>query len=354
MIGVIDLPKKFAAPYAHPSTGTIVLTLKDEAETVYVHGDLKLPRACLPENALFEIGSITKVFTAILLARLVGDQLIDPERPIGSICTEFAGAPEWITPRNLATHTSGLPRLHVPVWKLLFAGVPADPYADFGHNDLVAWMRRWRPARPPRRGLPAYSNLGAGLLGAVLASSQGRTYEALLREKVIAPLGLADTAINLDEDQKKRFAQPHSAAGKQVVPWTFQAFAGAGALRASAADLAQFARRVIAASARSATPIDRAITLSVEPVVPLGPGGGNAPIAQCLGWIGMTLRPAGPRMLFHDGGTAGSSSALYVCPERKAAIIVLANRGGAAGLLSNLRLMLSNPNRLAYDYFAAQ
>lgn len=188
----------------------------------------------------------------------------------------------------------------------------------------------------------------------MLAASQADTYEALVREKVILPLGLADTGITLDEDRKAHFAQRHSPAGKPVVPWTFQALTGAGALRATAADLALFAGRVIAASADSAAPIDHAIAMSWEPVLTVGPGRNIAPIVLCPGWIGMTLRPAGPRMLFHDGGTAGSSLASYFCPARQAAIIILANRGAAAGLLSNLRLMLSNPHRLAYDYLTAR
>lgn len=140
-----------------------MLLLKGGAQRVSGHWDLKRSRGCPPENTVFKIGSITKVFTAVVLARLADDQLIDPDRPIGSICAEFAGTPEWITPRSLATLTSDLPRLHVPVWKVLVSGAPVDTYPEFGHADRVAWMRIWRPERPPRRMQPAYSNLGAGL-----------------------------------------------------------------------------------------------------------------------------------------------------------------------------------------------
>ena len=343
---------KLAAPYRHPSTSVIVHTLHGGQTSTYTLGP-KHASAAPPEDLLFEIGSITKVFTALLLACLAQDGRIDPDQQIGSICPEFAGAPEWITPRRLATHTAGLPRLHVPIWTTLIAGVSEDPYADFSRDDLIAWVGGWRPSKPPAPTGHTYSNLGAGLLGEILAMSQGRTYEDLLREQIIAPLGLVDTAIALTDEQQERFAAPHSASGKPVPPWTFRAMAGAGALRSSAGDLARFAGRIIAAITEPAGPLDQAIGRSTEPVVGLGPRGAKLPIAQCLGWVSMTLNPGGPRMLFHDGGTAGSASALYVCPEKQAAIVVLANRGAVAGVWSSLKLIRSNPHREANEFFAA-
>ncbi|MEM7775422.1 MAG: serine hydrolase domain-containing protein [Pseudomonadota bacterium] len=348
-----DVSAKLAAPYQGPSSAVVVLLAQDEQEHVTLFGDRAVAQPCAPEDVVFEVGSITKVFTALLLARLTVDGDIDPNRPIGESCPAFSGAPASLTPRRLASHTSGLPRLHVPMWKAVIGGVGADPYADFDRDDLVAWVRDWRPSQPPHETSHAYSNLGFGLLGEVLAVSLGRPYPDLLQEKVLEPLGLNDTAIALTDDQRKRFAQPRATSGKPVVPWTFQAIAGAGALRSTARDLARFSGQVAAAMDTPTTPIARAIASTAQPVVGLGPKGDMQPMAQCLGWLAMVLDPSAPRVLFHDGGTAGSTSALYVCPQKRAAIVILANRGVAAGLLSNLKLMWSNLHGVASDHFAS-
>jgi CubicO group peptidase (beta-lactamase class C family) len=331
----------------------VVVSTHNKQEGVSLYGDAALVQACPPQDVLFEIGSITKVFTALLLARLTVDGEIDPDRPISDICKVFSGAPVWITPKRLASHASGLPRLHIPLWRVAMGSVGDDPYADFSRDDLIAWMRNWRPAKPPRQTAHAYSNLGFGLLGEVLAISQGREYEDLLRDKVLVPLGLRDTSITLTEDQRLRFLTPHDASGKPVLAWTFKSMAGAGALRSTAGDLARFANLVIAALEGPRSAIEHAIALTAQTAVGLGPRGGAEPISQCLGWISMTLNPTAPRMLFHDGGTAGSTSAIYVCPQKRAAIVLLTNRGVAAGVWSSLKLGLSNPHRFARDHFAA-
>lgn len=347
-----DVPAGLAAPYQHPSTCVVVLTKSHEQQNAYLFGDPSLSPAVQAEDVLFEIGSVTKVFTALLLARLTVDGEIDPDRPIGDICEEFRGTPAWITPKKLASHTSGLPRLHMSVWKALLHGVDDDPYADFSRDDLVAWMRRWRPTKPPHATTHAYSNLGFGLLGEVLAICQGREFEELLRDKILSPLGLTDTAISLTDEQQKRFAGPHGASGKPVAPWTFKAMAGAGALRSTAGDLARFCGQIISALESPATALDRAIASTASPVVGLAPTAKTKPASQCLGWVSMTTCPSNLRVLFHDGGTAGSASAIYVCPEKRSAIVVLANRGVATGVWSNLKLIWSDPHRLADRHFA--
>jgi CubicO group peptidase (beta-lactamase class C family) len=352
MTDVADISARLAAPYHHPATTVIVLLADGERTTVTAYGNANTVSSAAPEDLIFEIGSITKVFTAILLAHLSETGLVDPDQGIGDVCKAFACAPRWITARRLATHTSGLPRLHIPLRKLVLSPVPADPYSDFERDDLVAWIKTWRPSRPPGPNAYAYSNLGVGLLGEVLACSQHQDYELLLRDMVLTPLGLADAAFSLSAEQKQRFMQPHSASGMPVIPWTFRALAGAGALRASANDLCRLARRVVTAIASPLSPMDRAIATSAEPQVGLGPRGAKVPVAQCLGWIRMAFDPAGPWMLFHDGGTAGSASALYVCPAKRGAIVVLANRGVSANAWSSFKLSWSNPHRIAQEYFA--
>jgi CubicO group peptidase (beta-lactamase class C family) len=153
---------RIAAPYRHDASGVIVAILGPDLEHYQSYGRIDHRRNRPPDaDTVFEIGSITKVFTAILAATLAEDGRIDLDAPIGTIATEFAGAPDWITPRSLSSHTSGLPRLTLPLWRAVWMS-DENPYASIGREDLVRWMAAHRPRRAPMKGQPRYSNLGAG------------------------------------------------------------------------------------------------------------------------------------------------------------------------------------------------
>ena len=174
-----------------------------------------------PADVIFEIGSITKVFTGILLCLLIEEGKIDPHAPLRALSDALAVVPQHVTPERLISHTSGLPNIHMPIWRAAITPMPDGPYADFSRADLLHWLRdrSGKPAGPPRH---AYSNLGVGLLGEAMAMQAGRPFVDLLTEKVIAPLGLNDTTDRLDEDQQRRFAQPRHGKGTAVRPWTFR------------------------------------------------------------------------------------------------------------------------------------
>ncbi len=322
--------EQFAAPYRHPGCGAIVAIATREDLHVERFGVVDAARREPPApDTLFEIGSITKVFTAVLLARLSLDGRVDPDASINTQVPGFDALPGWITPRALATHTAGVPRIPVPWWRRPFLS-PIDPYAGFGARDLMRWAKRHgRRARyPPRRWRPRYSNLGPGLLGFALGCAAGTDYGTALRVEVLKPLGLHDTTLHPDDAQARRFATPHRSAGAPTSAWHFGALAGAGGLRASVLDLVAFARAVIDAPADRG-PLAAAIRMTLDVQVPARDA--RAP-AQCLGW---SLLPC-PRLPLsvhaHDGSTLGSSSALYVLPKRDLAVVVLANRGlGLAG-----------------------
>lgn len=383
--------EQLAAPYRHPASGVVVAIAQDDDSYLACRGligvrgvsgaagsvgSAGLAEAADVERAdpptadtLFEIGSITKVFTALLLAKLALAARIDPDAPLSTQITGFDGLPRWITPRALATHTSGLPRIPVPWWKRPLLS-PIDPYAAFGTPELVRWMKRYgrrvsagwstgaqinrpshrrigRPTRRPTHRL-RYSNLGVGLLGFALGRVAGSDYGSALRAEVLQPLGLSDTVIDLEEANLRRFATPHRSSGAHTPPWHFDALAGAGALRSSAGDLVRFARAVFA-SQENRGPLAAAIRATLAVQVPASDP--QAP-AQCLGW---SLLPC-PRLPVsvhaHDGSTLGSSSALYVVPGRKLAVIVLANRG--LGLGGPIAVARSDPLGIIENLLATE
>ncbi|MGH1414132.1 MAG: serine hydrolase domain-containing protein [Pelagimonas sp.] len=305
------------------------------------------------EDLIFEIGSITKVFTGILLCVLVEEGKIDPHAPFSELSDALSDVPSSITPERLASHTSGLPNIYAPIWKVLFQQRPDGPYAGFTRRDLFTWLHNWHAKDSGGNLRHSYSNLGAGLLGEAMAMQAGRPFTELLAERVIHPLGLTDTTGDLDGDQRSRFMFPRNTADRPVIPWTFDALAGAGYLRSTARDLARFSRSVVQAINAPETVLDYAIKRSAKPIFGVGRRGSSHLFAQCSGWMSMKPDPSGPTSLFANGGTAGSTCALFLCPEKERAIAILSNNGVAASLWARTKLSWSSPTRQAHDYFTA-
>jgi serine-type D-Ala-D-Ala carboxypeptidase/endopeptidase len=269
-------------------------------------GDERQVLACGPvaEDAIFEIGSITKVFTALLLARMAQDgRAALDERP-------FRGRPTTLA--DLATHTSGLARL--PKGMLVRAvRERRDPYASFGTDDLDAALAAAR-VRPPGR--VRYSNFGAGVLGHLLARRAGCSYAALVHREICAPLGLHDTSVDVAEANIPRFAVGHSRRGRPVPHWHLGALEGAGALRSTAADMLAF---LACQLDPPESPLGAAVRLTHAERARRGRLGVG------LGWLRLALRRGGDDIVWHNGGTGGFRSFAGFVPGRGAAVVVLAN-----------------------------
>lgn len=337
-------------PYESPQHAVVAFQLLGETVT-YLHSGSEVSDAPC-EDWIFEIGSITKVFTAILLCLLVEEGKIDPQAPVRDMSVTLNVVPAWITPERLISHTSGLPNYFMPLWKALLRQQPDGPYAAFSRADLLAWFRnrQGRPSAPAHRHV--YSNLGMGLLGEAMSMLESTPFVELLAKRVTGPMALKDTVDRLDSGQRNRFANPKTTKGKSIPPWTFQSLAAAGCLRSTAGDLALFAKAVIRAVNAPDTAFDRAIRRSVRPILGLGSKGAMTPTAQCSGWLLMTPDKQEPGFLFHNGGTAGSSCALFISPERKAAFAILSNNGVAGNLWGSTKLNWSNPMKRASELFA--
>jgi len=337
-------------PYESPQHAVVAFQLLNEKVTYLHSGSEVSDDPC--EDWIFEIGSITKVFTAILLCLLVEEGKIDPQAPVRDMSDTLKDLPEWITPERLISHTSGLPNYFMPLWKALLRQHPDGPYAAFSRADLFAWFRNRRGRPNPSAHRHVYSNLGVGLLGEAMAIMEGKSFVELLAEKVTGPMALKNTTDRLDSRQRSRFANPKTTRGKTILPWTFQSLAAAGCLRSTAGDLARFSQTVLRAVNTPETALDRAIHRSVLPILGLGPKGAMAPMAQCSGWLLMTPDKQEPGFLFHNGGTAGSSCALCISPQRNAAFAILSNNGVAGNLWGSTKLNWSNPMKRASELFA--
>jgi D-alanyl-D-alanine-carboxypeptidase/D-alanyl-D-alanine-endopeptidase len=266
-------------------------------------------------DTIFEIGSITKVFTATLLALMVEEGLVALDDPVRrylppGVALPVRGRP--ITLGDLATHTAGLPRL--PHGFLL----PSlrhrrNPYAWLTAERLFAELPATRLRREPG-GPPRYSNLGYGLLGGVLARRAGQGYEQLVEERICRPLGLADTAVSVASPE--RFAQGHDRRGRPVPHWDLAALAGAGALRSTVADLLAFLRLQLGEGDPA---LARAAALTHAPRARRGG------LAVGLGWTSLPLLGIDHELLFHNGGTGGFRSFAGFVPATRVGVVVLSN-----------------------------
>ncbi|MGY0460285.1 serine hydrolase domain-containing protein [Kitasatospora sp. cg17-2] len=280
-------------------------------------------------DTLFEIGSVTKVFTSLALARLTLAGTVTLDDPLAEVLADAlpAGATvpakgtEPLALRHLATHTSGLPRLPAGMLlsSLLSPNKP-DPYAHCTAETLLAGLGRTRLRATPGRSF-RYSNLGAGLLGLALAHRAGVGYGELVRREVCEPLGLADTVLEPSPEQTARLAPGHTPGGRPVPAWHLADLAGAGGLRSTAADLAVLLRAQLAVDTAE-TPLGPAIALTREVRHRVNP------VAWMhLGWLGHRLhaRQGGHLQIWHNGGTGGYRSFVAFDPERQVGVIVLAN-----------------------------
>ena len=215
-----------------------------------------------------------------------------------------------ITLGNLATHSSGLPRLP----DNMSDRNPQDPYADYGEKRLLDFLGRYRLPRDIGSEFE-YSNLGFGLLGYLLARAAHSDYATLVARRITGPLGLRDTVITLSREQQSRFAQGRDPFMRPAGPWTFTVIAGAGAIRSTANDMLTF----IQAAMDPGSPIGPAMKLTTAQRRPIGIEGREIGLA----WL--ITRAEGREILFHTGWTGGYRAAMVLEPARRRGVVVLTN-----------------------------
>jgi D-alanyl-D-alanine-carboxypeptidase/D-alanyl-D-alanine-endopeptidase len=301
---------------ARKAVGIVVGTLGPGGRVITAHGGLAKDRPQPPDaNTVFEIGSITKVFTSLILADMVERGEVTLDTPVQKLLPDSVKIPsrngKQITLLDLSMQVSGLPRMP----DNFHPADPGNPYADYGAAKLYEFLSTYTLSRDIGEKYE-YSNLGVGLLGHALARKAGMTYEALLRARVLGPLGMKDTTITLSEDQKKRLATGHNAALAPVKNWDLDSLAGAGAIRSTANDMLTF----LAANLEPTdTPLKAAVRRMRAERRPTGMPG----IDILMAWH--TFTRDGSEIVWHNGGTGGYHSFAGFDPVKKTAVVVLTN-----------------------------
>jgi len=300
--------------------GIVVGTIDAQGRQVIGYGRLSKTDARKPDgDTVFEIGSITKVFTSLILADMVEKGEVKLDDPVAKYLPESVKMPsrngKQITLRDLSMQVSGLPRMPTN----FKPGDPDNPYVDYDAAKLYEFLSGYTLTRDPGEKYE-YSNLAVGLLGNTLARRAGTDYETLVRKRILEPLGMRHTSIKLSEEQKKNFATGHDPALTPVKNWDLDALAGAGALRSTANDMLTFlAANMELSNATSDTPLKAAMRrMRAER---RDTGIPNMQIA--MAWHILTSYDTD--VVWHNGGTAGYRSFAGFDPKTKKGAVVLCN-----------------------------
>jgi CubicO group peptidase (beta-lactamase class C family) len=267
-------------------------------------------------RTVFEIGSITKTFTTAILADMVAKKEVALDDPVVKYLPPGTKIPErdgkQITLLDLATQTSGLPRLPGN----LRPANPLNPYADYTPAQMYEFLAGYSLPRGIGEGYE-YSNLGMGLLGVALARRAGTDYETLVTKRILEPLGMNETHIALTPALRARVAPGHDESGAVTGLWDLPTLAGAGALRSTLADMLRY----IAANADSnSKPLGRTLATTHASRRPVAP----PRVSIGLAWH-RTTTPSGTTIVWHNGGTGGYRTFNGFNEASRVGVVVLSN-----------------------------
>ena len=311
----------------HQGVGIVVGVIEPRGRRVIAYGKGATGSSRpLDGDSVFQIGSVTKVFTTLILADMVKRGELDLDDPVSRYLSGVRlpelGRP--ITLRDLAMHTSGLPSMPT---NFVLTSRP-NPYETYSVDQLYRFLTDYQLAREPGE-KSEYSNLGVSLLGHLLARRAAVDYETLVRTRVLKPLGMDSTSITLTPDQSRRLAIGHDMYLRPVEQWNLPNLPGSGALRSTANDMLKF---LAANLGYESGPIISAMVFQREVRKPV-----SGTVQQALGWqIG---RVGNEEIVAHDGGKPGYRAYAAFNPRTRTGIVILAN-ARSDDRLSNLALHL--------------
>jgi D-alanyl-D-alanine-carboxypeptidase/D-alanyl-D-alanine-endopeptidase len=259
-------------------------------------------------DTVYEIGSITKTFTAILANAVLSGRLA-LDTPVGQRLPDFTipSRGKEITLGDLATQHSGLPRLPPD----FMPADPENPHADYDAAKLKKSLADYRLPRDPGAAYE-YSNLGFGLLGFALAQSAYLSYGELVDREILKPLGMTMSGIALADAMRAHLAPGHDDQGKPAKNWDLDALAGAGAIRSSANDMLRYLR---ANMGIDSSPLSQAMTLGQQQ---------RADMAKTMR-VGLAWITTDRGIVWHNGGTGGYHAFLGFSGDRRLGVVVLSD-----------------------------
>ncbi len=285
-----------------------------DGDRSYVYGFGKLANGKPPgSDSVFQIGSVTKTFTATLLAEAVDKGEVTLDTPVAKLLPGFKlplRGDKQITLGEIGSQFSGLPRMPAN----LAPANPQDPYADYDVAKLRGFLAGYTLPRDPGASYE-YSNLGFGLLGYALAQQAGKSYAELLQSQILVPLGMSSTSATFKQPLDSRWAIGHDGGGKSAQPWHLGVLAGAGAINSTGADMLRYLE---ANMGRGSGPLLDAMRFAHKSRQLIG---GDAHIG--LAW--MTRHDKAGDVVWHNGMTGGYASFMGFTADGSRGVVILTN-----------------------------
>lgn len=303
-----------------PRNGQLSIAIIQNGNTNY-YGVIRVNDSIKPienHNKVFEIGSLTKVFTSTVLASLSEDEKIKLLDNVNSYYPfQFKGN-TTISFESLANHTSGLPRLP----KNLDISNESNPYKNYGKNELESYLKNLLKLENNSTKLYSYSNLGAGLLGYTLGLSQKTSFQNLVQEKVFDKY-IMNNSFTSSKNLGNKLVKGLSENGNMVSNWDFAVLFGAGGMLSTVEDLSKFANAQF-------NPENKELALTRKPTFEI-----NKNMKIGLGWHILKSK-IDKDLIWHNGGTGGYSSSMAMVVDEKIAVIILSNVSGINQNIDNM------------------
>lgn len=270
-------------------------------------------------KSLFEIGSITKTFTATLLAEFILKGNVKADDPVNLYLPDSIPALQYngkaITLKHLVNHTAGLPRLPINIF---LNANSSDPYSSYTNEKLFYWLKSFQLNKEPGK-VYEYSNLGVGLLGVILERIAGKSFESLLLDNICKPLKMKYT---MQHNVTGGLVQGFDASGKRAEPWSFQALTAAGGIRSCITDMLLYAKAQVN---KNRYLLSEAIQLTHQTTFK------NGDTEVAMGWHAFSIHQN--EYLAHEGQTGGYNSIMIFNTNTGNAVVILVNSAVSAGKL---------------------
>lgn len=312
-IDVTPLTADLAQLLPNDKAGTVIGFINGDEETIFVLGN-----SSFDETTLFEYGSLTKVFSTIMLQQLADEGVMNLDDSVSQYLAPELNAEQWQTVklRHLATHTAGIPDLPpnlnpLVVWIL---GRNNDPFARYDEARLYEGIKT---ARIKGTGETwKYSNFGFALLGQLLKNATGQSYDNLIQTRILQPLAMQTASTTTFSSAN--VAPPLKANGNASNHMFFNAIASAGALKGSMTDAMKFLKAALQACMQEDA-ISAAICESTQAsYIKI-----NETETQSLGWL--RSQQSNHDIIWHNGGTRGHRSFLGFVPATNRGLVILMN-----------------------------
>jgi len=300
------------------SVGAIIGIIKNDQNFIYRYGETKRGNKTLPDtNTIFEIASISKTFTSLLLSLEVQKNKINLNDPINKFLPSsvpfqgFHSKPVLI--KYLANHSSGLPGLPSNFSNQKPFYDNDNPYKNYGKQEMYSFLKTYKYSIEPGKKYE-YSNFAVGLLGNILEKATDLTFEQLLEKEICKPLNLTNTRLKIASEKEKQIAQGYNSKREAVHLWDFKALAAAGGIRSTINDMVKYAKAYL-------KPPNEQYRLAIELCEKISFEGDSKKVG--LGWH--LINTGSKNIYFHNGQTSGFVSFISYDREKKSAVIILVN-----------------------------